>query len=235
MRPVGVVIALALGCGRFFNGGAGTGDATTPDVKRVHVTAPGSSQNTMTMSFAVDPAPGSLVLVIDYSLNCSLPSMITDTQSSTWGQLPAERTSCMNDDRMRMWYATVAGGPDTITLYCASSTGVLGGIAVEYTGVDPTIPIDSQTAQAGVTTDTTNAITGALVVTRPTTVVASFADNYITGTIAPGPNFSTVAVDDTIPIMVEDVMVGPGSYMPSAVLPKADHCWFGAAAVLRPQ
>jgi hypothetical protein len=241
MRSVGVVMALALGCGRvgFHDAGPGDGagsgsDSGSPGVQRVHVTAPGSTTSAPMLSFAVDPAPGSLLVVIDYETSCSPPTMITDTQNTTWSSLPSSQTVCTYDARVRMFYATLAGGADTITLYCPTTGGVVGAVAVEYSGADPVVPIDSQSNLAGSASSAT-AVTGTLTVSRATTIVAAFADASVKGTIAPIAPFTTLGNDDTIPILAEDAIVPPGSYTPSAMLPSSDLCWFGAAAALRPR
>jgi hypothetical protein len=241
MRSVGVVMTLALGCGRVgFNDaghvgdGSGSGDATATGITRAHVTAPGSMTTVNMMSFAVDPAPGSLLIVMDYETSCGPPGMISDTQNTTWSSLPSSQTTCPYDARVRMFYAMVAGGPDTITTYCPTTGGVVGAIAVEYMGVDPNVPIDSQSNQSG-STATTTANAGALSVTRPTVIVAALADASVMGTLVPGAPFAMLANDDSIPLVVEEATVAPGSYTPTAALTASDSCWFGAAAALRPR
>jgi hypothetical protein len=92
---------------------------------------------------------GDLILVaFDYDTN-STPSSVTDSQNNVFTAIGNQLTS-PGQVRSRVYYAkNIKGGADTVTLQLSANSAYLELYLSEYTGVDPTNPIDAQAGASG--------------------------------------------------------------------------------------
>jgi len=138
--------------------GTGTGNATltltiatTITASSVQVIANASSGtvNSFSLSFPQNTVAGDLIMVaFDYDTN-STPSSVTDTQGNTFTTVGSQLTT-PGQTRSRVYYAkNIKGGADTVTVKLSANSGWMELYLIEYTGVDPSNPIDVQVGGAG--------------------------------------------------------------------------------------
>jgi hypothetical protein len=238
MRAAGILITLALGCGRvgFMEvcSGCGNDGGSGSGITRGHVTNPGT-QNSATQSLMIDGTAGELAVLITHNQFSANEATVTDSNGSTWSTIAAEQTMCGGNLTTRIFYTMLAAsGSDSITLSIAPSVVDLGMVAVQYAGVDSADPVDSSSGQVAAST-TQLASAGQLTLTGDDLIVAALADAAADGTLTPGSGFAYVANDDVVSLVVEDEPASAGMYSPTASLPagKPDACWIGTALALR--
>ena len=101
------------------------------------------------LSFVNNTAAGDLIMVgIDFDGTAS-PSSISDTQGNTFVQVGSQLTS-PEGTGTRVYYAkNIAGGADTVTVHWSVASANVEIYLTEYSGLDPTNPIDAQAGATG--------------------------------------------------------------------------------------
>jgi hypothetical protein len=138
---------------------AGTGKATltltiasTIRVLAMQTVANSTSgiAGSLSLAFPNNTVAGDLILVaFDYDTN-STPSSVSDSQNSVFTAIGNQLTS-PGQVRSRVYYAkNIHGGADTVTIQLSANSAFLELYLSEYTGVDPTNPIDAQAGASGI-------------------------------------------------------------------------------------
>jgi Protein of unknown function (DUF4038)/Putative collagen-binding domain of a collagenase/Putative Ig domain len=101
------------------------------------------------VSFPANTTAGDFILVaFDYDAN-STPSSVTDSQGNIFTPLASQSTS-PGATRSRVYYANnIRGGADTVTINLTAKSIWLEAYLAEYSGVNPSNPIDAQAGAAG--------------------------------------------------------------------------------------
>jgi hypothetical protein len=87
-------------------------------------------------------------VAFDYDTN-STPSSVTDSQNNVFTAIGNQLTT-PGQTRSRVYYAkNIHGGADTVTVQLSANSAYLELYLSEYTGVDPTSPIDAQAGASG--------------------------------------------------------------------------------------
>jgi len=117
-------------------------------VQAVSNIAPGSSASSLSLSFPANTAAGDLILVaFDYNTNAT--PTVTDSQGNVFTAIGNQLTS-PGGARSRVYYAkNITGGADTVTVNLSASSAWLEVYLTEYSGADPTNPIDAQAGSSG--------------------------------------------------------------------------------------
>jgi hypothetical protein len=168
---------------------------------------------------------GDVLLVgFDFDTSASFAS-ITDSQGNTFVQIGSQLTS-PGGARSRLYYApNIKGGADTVTIQLSNSSSFIEVYAVEYSGADPSNPIDGQAGAAGASNSVSSGATS-------TTVANDLIFAYCVGdsSCTAGSGFATRSNFHNN--LVEDVPAGnPGSYSASA---NADGGWTIQMVAIKP-
>jgi len=113
------------------------------------VAATTRSASTNTLSFSSNTTAGNLILVgVNFYSNATFSS-ISDSQGNTFTQIGNELIT-VGGVRSRVYYAkNIKGGPDMLTVTISTSSSALQLYLTEYSGVNQTTPIDTQTGSTG--------------------------------------------------------------------------------------
>jgi chitodextrinase len=205
-------------------GGFCEANAAIASLQTVAKAAPGTASS-WSASFPANTAAGDLILVaFDFDTN-STPSSVTDAQSNTFIEVGSQLTSPAGS-RSRVYYAkNIKGGADTVTVNLSSSSGWIELYLTEYSGADPTNPIDAQAGSSG------NA--GAVSSGSATTTVAGDAIyGYCVGDYACTAGSGFTARSTFNGNLIEDMTAGnPGSY---AATGSANRGWTMQMVALKP-
>ncbi|HTJ24078.1 MAG TPA: hypothetical protein VL383_16885, partial [Gemmatimonadaceae bacterium] len=135
----------------------------------VQSTANGFGARTLSVLLPSTTAGNLIVVGFDYA--GTTVDSVTDSRGNTYVQAGSEVTS-PGGATARLYYAkNIAGGTDTITVSLADSTSSLEVYAAEYTGVDPTSPLDGSAQAAG---SSSSVSSGALTTTSDNDVLVAF-------------------------------------------------------------
>ena len=213
---------------------AGTGTATltltiasTIPVSAVQTVANATSgiAQSLSLAFPRNTVAGDLILVaFDYDTN-STPSSVTDSQNNVFTAIGNQLTS-PGQTRSRVYYAkNIHGGADTVTVQLSANSAYLELYLSEYTGVDPTNPIDAQAGASG------NA--GAVSSGNATTTVAGdviFGYCVADWACTVGSGFAARSTFNSN--LIEDMLAGnPGSYAAKGF---ANNGWTMQMVALKP-
>jgi len=171
--------------------------------------SPGAASS-LSASFPTNTGAGNFILVaFDFDTN-STPSSVTDSQGNVFIEVGSQLTS-PGGSRSRVYYAkNIKGGADTVTVNLSANSGWIELYLTEYSGVDPTNPIDAQAGASG------NA--GAISSGNATTTVASdVIYGYCVADYAclTGSGFAARSTFNNN--LIEDVTAGnPGTYAATA-------------------
>ena len=186
----------------------------------------GGASQTLAVSFPANSLAGDIILVgFDFGASATASSVV-DSQGNVFTPVGNQLTS-PGGTRSRVYYArNIKGGADTVTvnLSAISATG-LEVYLTEYSGVDPTNPID---AQAGATGSSSAVSSG----TAPTTVAGDEIYGFCLGDWAckVGPGFTARSTMNNN--LIENKLAGnPGSY---AATGSANHGWTMQMVALKP-
>ncbi len=136
----------------------GTGNATltlaiAASIPASFVQAAGSAASgtprTLSLSFPANTTAGDLILVaVDYSSNVT-SSSVSDSQGNVFTPV-GNQLSSPGGALSRVYYAkNIKGGADTVTVTLSANSSFLELYLSEYSGVDPTNPIDAQVGASG--------------------------------------------------------------------------------------
>ena len=189
----------------------------------VQSTANGFGARTLSVLLPSTTAGNLIVVGFDYT-GTSVES-VTDSRGNAYVQAGSEVTS-PGGATARLYYAkNIAGGTDTITVSLADSTSSLEVYAAEYTGVDPTSPIDGSTQAAG---SSSSVSSGALTTTSDNDVLVAFC----VGDTSCNPGTGFTARETLHSNLLEDETTGAGgSYAATAT---AGSGWAIVAAAFKP-
>ena len=195
---------------------------TLPFVQAVGNVEPGTAPS---LSFVNNTVAGDLIMVgMDFDGTAS-PSSISDTQGNTFVQVGSQLTS-PEGTGTRVYYAkNIAGGADTVTVNWSVASANVEIYLAEYSGLDPTNPID---AQAGATGPAGAVSSG----NATTTVSGDIIYGYCQGDTActVGSGFTARSTYDQN--LIEDMTAGsPGSYAATAT---ANNGWTMQMVALKP-
>ena len=213
---------------------AGTGKATltltiasTIPVSAVQTVANATSgiARSLSLAFPNNTVAGDLILVaFDYDTN-STPSSVSDSQNNVFTAIGNQLTT-PGQTRSRVYYAkSIKGGADTVTIQLSANSAYLELYLIEYTGVDPTNPIDAQAGASGnagavSSGNATTTATGDLIYGY---CIADWACTAGSG-FAPRSNFHSN--------LIEDELAGKaGSY---AAIGSANNGWTMQIVALKP-
>ncbi len=179
----------------------------------------------LSLTLPSNTVPGDVLLIgFDFDTSASFSS-ITDSQGNIFFQAGSQLTS-PGGARSRLYYApNVKGGADTITISFNANSSFIEVYAAEYSGADPSSPIDGQAGAAG----SANSVSSGA---ATTTVANDLIFAYCVGdsSCTAGPGFA--ARSNFHNNLVEDMTAGgPGSYGGSA---NADAGWTIQMVAIKP-
>jgi len=88
------------------------------------------------------------LVAFDFDTN-STPSSVTDSQGNVFTEVGSQLTS-PGQTRSRVYYAkNIKGGADTVTVKLSATSGYIELYLSEYSGVDPSNPMDAQAGASG--------------------------------------------------------------------------------------
>jgi len=142
-RLTTLLIFPLLGLGGHFLANAATASVQTT------AKAATASTSSLSVAFPASTVAGDLILVaFDYATNAT-PSSVTDSQGNVFTAIGAQLTS-PGGSHSRVYYAkNIKGGADTVTITLSATSAWLEVYLSEYSGVDPTNPIDAQAGASG--------------------------------------------------------------------------------------
>ena len=197
--PLGLVVFL------FLFTSANSQGAGAAYVQAAAKATPGAASS-LSLSFPANTTAGDLILVaFDYSTNVT-PSSVADSQGNVFVPV-GNQLSSQGAESSRVYYAkNIKGGADAVTVTLSAKASWLELYLTEYSGIDPTNPIDAQAGASGKA--------GAVSSGNATTTVAG---DVIYGYCAAdwactaGSGFATRSnLNDNL---IEDMLAGsPGSY-----------------------
>ena len=123
--------------------------ATTPSFVQAAASAAHGTPTTLSLAFPSNTQAGDLVLVaFDFVSNVT-PSSVTDSQGNVFTEVGNQLCSPGNA-LSRVYYAkNIKGGADTVTVTLSGSSSYLEVYLSEYSGINPTSPIDAQASASG--------------------------------------------------------------------------------------
>ncbi len=132
---------------------SGTGTTAGGSIPASFVQAAASAASgtpsTLSLSFPANTTAGDLILVaFDYSSNVT-SSSVSDSRGNVFTEVGDQLTS-PGGALTGVYYAkNIKGGADTVTVTLSASSSFLELYLSEYSGVDPTNPIDAQAGASG--------------------------------------------------------------------------------------
>ena len=113
------------------------------------VASAASATNSLSLAFPANTLAGDLLLVgFDYSSGVT-PSSVSDSQGNLFTPV-GNQLSSPGGWLSRVYYAkNIIGGADTVTVTLSGNSSYLELFLTEYSGIDPTNPIDAQAGAAG--------------------------------------------------------------------------------------
>jgi hypothetical protein len=186
-------------------GGFCEANAAIASLQTVAKAAPGTASS-WSASFPANTAAGDLILVaFDFDTN-STPSSVTDSQGNTFIEVGSQLTS-PGGSRSRVYYAkNIKGGADTVTVSLSASSGWIELYLTEYSGADPTNPIDAQAGSSG----NPGAVSSG---SATTTTAGDVIYGYCVGDFACTAGSGFTARSTFNANLIEDMTAGnPGSY-----------------------
>jgi chitodextrinase len=167
--------------------------------------APGSA-STLSLSFLKNTVAGDLILVAFDFATSATPSSVTDSQGNVFTEVGAQLTS-PSGVLSRVYYAkNIKGGADTVTVNLTANSGWIELYLTEYSGVDPTNPIDGQAGASG----NAGAVSSGKVTT---TVAGDEIYGYCVGDSACTAGSGFTARSTLNDNLIEDMTAGnPGTY-----------------------
>ena len=178
-----------------------------------------------TLSFPANTLAGDLLLVaFDYN-DRATPSAVTDSQGNSFTPVGTPLSTPRGTISSVYYAKKIKGGPDTVTIILSATSSYLEVYLSEYSGINPTNPIDAQAGASG----TAGAVSSG---TATTTVAGDIIYGFCIGDWActAGSGFtarSTLNAD-----LVEDMTSGsPGQY---AATGTANNGWAMQMVALRP-
>ena len=184
-----------------------------------------ASSSALSLSFPANTAPGDFILVaFDYDTN-AVPSSVADSQGNAFTPVGGQLTS-PGGARSRVYYArNITGGPDTVTVTLSANSAWIELYLSEYSGVDPTNPID---VQAGTTGGAGPVSSGNATTTVAGDVIYGFCLADSTCTVGSGFTARSTLNNN----LVEDEKAGtPGSY---AATGTSNNGWTMRMVALKP-
>lgn len=112
--------------------------------------AASASGSSLSVAFSAKTVAGDFILIgFDFTGSVS-PTSVTDSQGNTLTQVGTQLTS-PGASKSCLYYAkNIKGGADTVKITLSASSGYLEVYLTEYSGVDPTNPIDVPVENSGV-------------------------------------------------------------------------------------
>ncbi len=182
------------------------------------------SASSFSLSFTANTVAGDLILV-GFDFTGTTPSSLTDTQGNTYTEVGAQLTSPGGARSVVFYAKNIKGGADTVTVKLSANSPYIEEYITEYSGVDPTSPIDAQAGSSGSSSSVTS---GSATTTISGDVIYGFciADRACTV----GTGFSARSTfDDNL---IEDKTSGsPGGY---AATGSANGGWTMQMVALKP-
>jgi len=180
-------------------------------LKQVAAGAILGSAKSFSLSFPQNTGAGDTIVVgFDFDTLAAFSS-ISDSQGNTFTEVGAQLTS-PGGARIRVYGAkSIAGGPDTVTITLSANSSFIEVYLTEYSGLDPTNPIDAQSGASGNAGPVSSG-------SATTTVAGDIIYGYCVGdgTCTVGSGFtarSTLARSTLNNSLLEDTTAGnPGSY-----------------------
>ncbi len=113
--------------------------------------AASGTAKTLSLSFPANTKSGDLILVaFDYTSGAA-PSSVGDSQGNVFTAV-GNQLSSPGGALSRVYYAkNIKGGADTVTVTLTANSSWIELYLTEYTGIDPTNPIDAQAGASGST------------------------------------------------------------------------------------
>jgi hypothetical protein len=177
----------------------------------------------MSVTFANAQSAGDLIVVIvGWNDTTTQISALSDTNGNTY-QLGVGPTQVSGAATQYIVYANniqaAAAGANTVTVTFTAAPASPDVRILEYSGIDPSNPVDVTAAQAGANSSTTS--TNAVTTNYPNDLLVSA--NYVsTWTIGAGPSFALRLLTSPDGDIAEDsIAATPGSYSASAPLSQA--------------
>ena len=183
------------------------------------------NSSSLTLSFPANTLAGDLLLVaFDYA-NGVTPSAVTDSQGNSFTLVRNPLTTPAGAVSSVYYAKNIKGGADTVTVTLSANSSYLEVYLSEYSGINPTSPIDAEAGASG----TAGAVSsGAAKTTVAGDMIYSFcvADWACTA----GSGFTTRSTLDSN--LIEDMVAGnPGQY---AATGTANKGWSMLMVALKP-
>jgi len=184
------------------------------------------SPSSLTLSFSANTLAGDLLLVaFDYN-NGATPSAVTDSQGNTFTSARTPLTTPGGSVSSVYYAKNVKGGADTVMVTLSAASNYLEVYLSEYSGINPTNPID---AQAGASGTAGAASSGAATTTVAGDIIYGFCDADWACTAGSGFTARSTLKSN----LVEDMVAGgPGQY---AATGTANGGWSMLMLALKPE
>ena len=201
-----------------------TVSAPPAPVTFVQAGAKAARKRLLSLSFGAPTTAGNLVIV-SFDFSGTTFSSITDSQGNAFTQVGSEVTS-PGGAKTRMYYAkSIKGGAETVTVNLAGTSPALEVYIAEYSGADPTSPLDASSQAAGSSSAVSS---GAFTTTTANDVLVAFC----VGDTSCNAGSGFAARSTFHNNLLEDATIGaPGSYAATAT---AGAGWAMVAAAFRP-
>ena len=107
------------------------------------------SPNSVTLAFPANTLAGDVLLVAFTYDKSVVPSTVTDSQGNAFAQVGTQLTT-PGGARSSVYYAkNIKGGADTVIVTLSAASSYLEAYLSEYSGVNPTSPIDAEAGASG--------------------------------------------------------------------------------------
>ena len=195
---------------------------TAPAFVQRNSAVPQSPQTTVVVPFAGAQTAGNLnVVVVGWSDTDSHAMTVTDSRGNTYTKAvgPTLSTAAGGTSAQSIYYAAnivaAGAGANSVTVGFGASALWPDIRILEYSGVDPSNPVDA--AVAGTGTNATSS-SGALTTTAPNALLVA-GNDVATGTSAAGTGFTSRVITNPNGDIVEDRLAATaGSYTATAPL-----------------
>jgi hypothetical protein len=126
-----------------------TPPAGTPSFVQAVASASHGGPSSVNLAFPANTLPGDVLLVaFDYEGSATVPS-VTDIQGNAFTPVGNLLTSPGGAPSQVYYAANIKGGPETVKVTLSAASSYLEAYVTEYSGVNPTNPIDAEAGASG--------------------------------------------------------------------------------------
>ena len=185
---------------------------------QVAAATPQTPQNSVSVTYPQTQGAGDLnIVAVGWNDTTSSVQSVKDSHGNTYS-LAAPTIRGTNLSQAIYYLKNIAAGSNTVTVTFNQASAFVDARALEYSGLDPTNPLDVTASQSG---SGTNAGSGPATTSSSNELIFG-ANTVFTGNASPGPNFVARIITSPDSNLAEDeIVTTAGTYDATATLTAA--------------